>query len=305
MKLTHCAPSKVGPLVTAVLVCWNHERYVREAVLSALAQNHAPMELLVFDNGSSDGSRRELKALQADFSFTLICQENVGLVRTLNRALERAEGKYLAILATDDAWLPDKTTKQVAFLESYPDVDVCSGQTRGVDSEGNPAARNPLERPGDATFVDLMSLGCFVYGPTMMCRVDTLRQVGGFDEELRIEDYSLALQMTAAGRRVHVLADDLTLYRRHEASWSAGGLYPDLLAIGARYRHTPEYRAFYRRHFPLRFWSLVKDGRKREAWRIFLSEPEVRSWNNLGRGWIRMLIPYALVNFYRRVRRPT
>lgn len=299
MTLTTQADAASLPLVTAVLICWNHERFVRSAVLSALGQTYRNIQLIVFDNGSTDGSRRELEALRAEHEFTLICQGNVGLVPALNQALAMARGKYLALLATDDIWFADKTAKQVAFMQAHPDVHLVSGQVQAIDEDGRPAGRHRLERPGEATFADLMSMGCFVYGPTILCRTETLREMGGFDESMRIEDYSLALRLTHEGRRVFVLRDDLTYYRRHASSWTARSIDPELGEIGARFRHTPEYPAFYRHHFPLTFWRLVRDGQKRVALRLLVCEPVPWTWRNVGRGLIRMLIPYSLVRAYR------
>ena len=96
------------PPVTAVLVCWNHERFVRQAVLSALQQTYPNIQVIVFDNGSSDGSRRELEALAKEHEFTLVFQDNIGVVRALNKGLTLGRGKYFTMLATDDVWLPDK-----------------------------------------------------------------------------------------------------------------------------------------------------------------------------------------------------
>src|SRR5690349_4879345 len=96
-------------LVTAVLVCWNHARFVRCAVSSVLRQSHPHVQLIVIDNGSTDGSIPILEELGAEHGFTLICQENVGLVRALNQGLALARGKYFACLATDDVWLEHKT----------------------------------------------------------------------------------------------------------------------------------------------------------------------------------------------------
>jgi alpha-1,3-rhamnosyltransferase len=302
----HARSDGAHPLVTAVLVCWNHERFVREAVLSALAQNYPSMELIVFDNGSTDGSRRELLALQRDHAFKLVCQDNIGLVRTLNKALSMARGKYFAALATDDIWLPEKTACEVSFLEANPNVDLVSGQIECIDADGNRIHPPLVVRPGEVSFGDLMAYGCFVYGPTAMCRTEMLRAIGGYDESLRIEDYSLALKLTYDGRRVVSLPDVLTLYRRHGNNWTAGSVAPELAEIGNRYRNTPEYRVFYQRNFPLSFWQLVADGHKRQALRTLLTEPVPWTWANVGRGLARMLIPYALVRAYRalRSRRP-
>jgi len=290
------------PLVTAVLVCWNHERFLEAAVLSAVRQTHADIQLIVIDNGSTDGSQAKLETLAAEHGFALVCQGNVGLVRALNQALAMARGKYFAALATDDVWLLDKTAKQVAFLEANPGVDLVSGQIAGIDAEGRPLDVPVVVRPGEVTFADLMAHGGFIYGPTMMCRVETLRAMGGYDESLRIEDYSIALKFAHEGRRLVVLPDVLTHYRRHGNNWTAGSVDPDIAAIGEKYRGTPEYRAFYQRSFPMEFWQLVRDGRKREAWRVLLNEPVRWDWNNVGRGLLRMPIPYSLIRAFRALR---
>lgn len=288
-----------GPLVTAVLVCWNHERYLRSALLSALNQTYANIEVIVIDNGSIDGSRRELLSLRNEFEFTLVCQDNVGLVKALNQALRIARGKYFTGLATDDIWLPNKTACQVAFLEANPNVALVSGQVNGINSDGRPIDVSSVVREGDATFKDLMAQGCFVYGATAMCQTNTLREIGGYDESLRIEDYSLALKLSYMGRRVVVLPHVFTLYRRHETNWTKGSIDSELEEIGAKYRHTSEYRNFYRYHFPMRFWQLVRVGRKLEAIRLLRDEPVPVTWANLGRGLLRMLVPYWLIRRYR------
>ncbi|MEP7102110.1 MAG: glycosyltransferase [Burkholderiales bacterium] len=287
------------PLVTAVLVCWNHERFVRAAVLSALQQTDANVQLIVFDNGSTDGSRRELEALRAEHEFTLICQENAGLVKAINRGLALAKGKYLAILATDDIWLPHKTALQAAFMEANPEVAMVSGQVAFIDADGQPMAHPGGQRIGEITFADLMGKGCSVHGPTVMVRIDVLREIGGYDETLRIEDYSMALKLTHDGRRVVVLPDSLTLYRRHGNNWTAKPIDPDIIEIGNRYRDTPEYHLYFRYHFPLTFWRLVQGGKKMQAWRLMCSEPVPWTWANVGRGMVRMLIPYSFVKAVR------
>lgn len=290
------------PPVTAVLVCWNHVRFLRKAVESVFHQTYPNIELIVFDNGSTDGSRAELERLRAEHEFTLVLQDNVGLVRALNRGLELSKGKYIACLSTDDIWLADKTAIQVAYLEANPDVHLVAGQIESIDADGNFSAVPTVKRSGEPTFKELMTRGNYVPGPTTMCRVSTLQSFGGYDETIRIEDYSLVLKLTYLGMRVVVLPESLTLYRFHGSNWSAGSLESELLEVGAPYRHTPEYAAFYRFHFPLRFWYLVKEGRKMSAWRLLLSEPVPWTWANVGRGLVRMLIPYFLVRLVRRLR---
>ncbi len=296
------ADTEALPLVTAVLVCWNHVRFVRKAVESVFAQTYPNIELIVFDNGSTDGSRAELEKLRAEREFTLVLQDNVGLVRALNRGLALCKGKYIACLSTDDIWLPDKTALQVHFLESHPDVHLVAGQIESIDADGKLSAVPTVKRSGEPTFKELMTRGNYVPGPTTMCRIDTLNALGGYDESIRIEDYSLVLKLTYRGMRVVVLPQSLTLYRFHGANWSARSLEAELLEVGAAYRHTPEYRDFFRFHFPLTFWHLAKDGSKMSALRLLLSEPVPWTWANVGRGFVRLAIPYSLVRLVRKLR---
>src|SRR6185312_9544472 len=114
--------------------------------------------------GSSDGSRQELEALRAEHGFTLIFQDNIGLVRTLNRGLAMAEGEFVAGLATDDVWLPHKTALQVDYLLAHPDVELVAGQIESIDADGMPNAVPTVKRWGEPTFAELMTRGNYVPG---------------------------------------------------------------------------------------------------------------------------------------------
>jgi alpha-1,3-rhamnosyltransferase len=290
------------PLVTAVLVCWNHVRFVRAAVESVVHQTYPNIELIVFDNGSTDGSRRELEALRAEHGFTLVLQDNVGLVRALNKGLAMSKGEFFACLSTDDVWLPHKTALQVDYLVTHLDVQLVAGQIESIDADGRMSLVPTVKRSGEPTFADLMTKGNYVPGPTVMCRTTILRELGGYDESVRIEDYTLVLKLTHHGHRVVVLPDSVTLYRSHGANWTGKSIDLELHEMGTLYRHTPEYRGFYRLHFPLSFWRLVHDGHKREALRVLFTEPVPWTWANVGRGLVRMAIPYGLVRLYRTLR---
>jgi glycosyltransferase involved in cell wall biosynthesis len=285
-----------------VLVCWNHERFVRAAVLSVLSQTHRNIQLIVFENGSTDSSRAILEELQKTHDFTLVCQENVGIVRALNAGLKVARGEYFTILATDDIWLSDKVERQVAFLRRHPDVHMVSGLVTAIDENDAEMAFPMSVRTGEVTFADLMARGNNVLGPTVMCRTSTLRNVGGYDESVRIEDYSLALRMTHEGHRVVALNEVFTRYRRHSGNWTARSLYPDVRAVGQRYRHLPEYRDFVRHNMHRTFRRLAATGQKRAAMELLRSEPIPWTWDDVGVGFIFLLAPAPVIALFRRVK---
>jgi alpha-1,6-rhamnosyltransferase len=284
-----------------VLVCWNHAAFVRHAVESVAKQSRRPQQILVFDNGSTDGSREILRELERELGVTVIFQENVGLVRTLNRGLAIATGEFFAMLATDDAWQRDKTALQAAFLEQHTDVHMVSGQVHIVDEQGEPMSFPNEGRPGRVTFADLMTRGNSVFGPTVMCRTATLRELGGYDEALRIEDYSLALRFASRGLGIHVLSEIVADYRRHGSNWTNRPLTGELAEIGHRYRDRPEYRAYVRHHFPRHFRALVESGERRAALRWLAREPIEWSWPNLGVGSVKFVVPRCVIGVLKKM----
>ena len=288
------APALQPGAVTAVLVCWNHAPFLRASIESVVRQTRRAQQILVFDNGSTDGSRELLRELEREFGITLVFQDNVGLVRTLNRGLAMATGEFFAMLATDDMWAAEKTALQAGFLERNTDVHMVSGQLRIVDEHGKPLDFPNEPRPGRATFAGLMTNGNCVFGPTVMCRTATLRAIGGYDESLRLEDYSLALRFAHKGLGVHVLPDVLADYRRHGSNWTNRPLTNELLEVGHRYRACREYRDYLRYHFPQRFRSLVETGERGAALRWLWREPIEWSWANLGVGLIKLVLPAAI-----------
>jgi alpha-1,3-rhamnosyltransferase len=287
-------PDSSPPLVTAILVCWNHERFVRQAVQSALKQTYSNLEVIVFDNGSTDASRAELTAMQQEHGFKLIYQDNVGLVEALNRGLAMARGKYLAPLATDDVWLEDKVERQVRYLEANPDVHMLAGGLQFIDASGRVMERELKVRAGDQTFSDLMRNGCSVYGPTVMSRVETLRRLNGFDSRSRIEDYTTALHFARAGYRVVVLDEVLTQYRRHESNWTSKPIWAERLELGQIFRSTPEYRQFVR-HSLRGYFRDLAGSNKIAACRLLMNEPIAWTWDDVGIGMLKLATPKRLL----------
>jgi len=109
------------PLVSAYVTCFNQVKYVVETLDAVRAQTYPNMELIVCDDCSSDGSQEVIKHWMAQNwpdAVLIEHQKNMGICRTFNDILSVARGKYLAGVAGDDLWLPEKTTWQVDILES-------------------------------------------------------------------------------------------------------------------------------------------------------------------------------------------
>ena len=153
-----------APAVSVLMPSYNYRRYLEEAIGSVMSQTCRDFELIIFDDGSHDGSLEYAREWQARFPGQIRVEIheghcNRGLLETYRAAMRLARGKVVAFLESDDVWEPENLEKKMKVLEKYPDVGVvCSryrpfGWKRGVLYwrlyELANAAGNPMGRPAD------------------------------------------------------------------------------------------------------------------------------------------------------------
>jgi len=124
---------------------YNAERYLREAVDSILCQTLTDFEFLIIDDGSTDSSAAILQSYTDPRLYFVQNPQNLGLTVTLNRGLEMARGEYVARMDADDISLPERLARQVAFLDSHPEIGIV-----GVWAEAFGDARFKIPHPTDA-----------------------------------------------------------------------------------------------------------------------------------------------------------
>lgn len=127
------------PLVSVVMPVYNVERFVGEAVESVLQQRFKKWELIVVDDGGSDGSIAICRAFD-DPRIRIVSQANRGLAGARNTGIAHARGRYVALLDSDDRWHRDKLLLHVIHLEANPKVDVSYSGSRMIDAIGRPLA---------------------------------------------------------------------------------------------------------------------------------------------------------------------
>jgi glycosyltransferase involved in cell wall biosynthesis len=186
------------PRVTVVVPAYNAAAHVRRAVDSVLAQTWHDLELLVVDDGSTDGTLDALAGYGE--RLRVLRQANAGPAAARNRGLREAGGEYVAFLDADDHWEAGKVAAQVALLDAHVDIGFCSTATRVVDDTGNTVASWPCLPAGTPLPDALFMNGAAVSGSTsgVMARRSLLQQVGGFDAALRgFEDPDLWIRLAA------------------------------------------------------------------------------------------------------------
>lgn len=203
-------------LVSVVIPSYNHRAYVESAVRSALAQTHPAVQVIVIDDGSSDGSREFLEELATRERFEFISQSNAGICRTLNRAIrERARGTHVALLASDDYWVPEKLALQLERLRGEAGAELCFSQAREfrrVPADVFGAPFPARVREGDV--LRHVVLRQHVPAGTLLFTRALYDRLGGFDESLKEEDWDFVIRAAAITRFVAV-QQPLLLYRGH------------------------------------------------------------------------------------------
>lgn len=124
------------PLVSVVMVAYNHEKYLRETMASVFAQSLSDLEVILVDNGSTDNSADIISGFN-DPRLKVIRQENLGLSLAYNIGIESSRGKYIALGNADDTWEPEKLKLQVAAMQNNPQAAVSFAGARLIDDDGN------------------------------------------------------------------------------------------------------------------------------------------------------------------------
>ena len=213
--------SKIGtPLVSVVIPSYNHGIYIQECIRSVIAQGYDNIELIIIDDGSSDSSVAiigELISLceKRFVRFKFISRENKGLSTTLNEAIEWCEGVYFSAIASDDVMLPQKTSTLVNCIDNNDGLaGVFSGCFYIDSSKREPGGWCPVA--GIYSFEDIFLRRESMVAPSQLLRLERVKSVGGYKEDVFIEDFYMWLCLTKNGDCLEVLDEVLVGYRQHD-----------------------------------------------------------------------------------------
>ena len=209
-------------LATIVIPSFNHSAYVGQSIESVLSQDHPEIELLIIDDGSSDDSVELIQSYvdqcRSTFKrFEFRSRENLGLAKTLNEALAWATGEYFSMLSSDDTLSTNKTSYLINYLESHKEISGVFGGINQTDITGNVTrVFNPA--PGTWDFQDVLEKKCKLFAPAMLIRTEALRSVGGYWEDIALEDRSITLKLAFADHKLATVSKPLANYRWHESN---------------------------------------------------------------------------------------
>lgn len=219
----------VRGLVSVIIPAFNRVSYLSETIDSVLAQTYKNIELIVVDDGSTDGSYELLQQYQSRKQLTLLKhpnRENKGQAAALNLGLTKASGEFIAVLDSDDLFESDKLALQVNYLQKNTDVGLVYGMGTGIDGQGR-----YLYDIGDPNFIETndpneVLLNCYFLLPqNSLVRRDCYLTAGFFNEDYRAaQDHDMLIRLCEI-TKIAFMPVKLFKYRRHQGSISANGQF--------------------------------------------------------------------------------
>lgn len=208
------------PLVTIVIPSYNHERYVVDSIKGVVSQTYNNVELIIIDDGSTDGSVSRIESMldtcrERFKRFEFRSRPNKGLCATLNEALEWSQGEFFSLIASDDILLENKTSVLVDVLKTDDSIVAAFGGLELIDDLNRPVAS--VYGADKVHTFDEIIMGETVPGaPAGLMRTPALKRVGGYPESLSVEDWYMWLTLTNTGQRLRSIKEPVVKYRLHE-----------------------------------------------------------------------------------------
>lgn len=206
-------------LVSVIIPVYNAEKYIEEAVVSICNQTYAHIEILIINDGSTDGSKNILERLAGkDNRITFVSRENRGLQATLNELIDMADGEYIARMDADDISEPDRIAMQKQYMDLHQDVDVLGTSMRVFGGDNRTyIARRYISR--EQRQIRMLFSNAGLVHPTAFFRSATLdkMKLRYNTENHGAEDYEMWCNILENGGRLEELKDVLFSYRVHSS----------------------------------------------------------------------------------------
>lgn len=294
----------MNPLISIVVPVYNTEKYIAETIDAVIAQTYPHWELILVDDGSTDGSAKIMQAYaEKEARIRYVYKENGGQASARNKGIKEAKGEYISLLDADDLWLENKLSEQIAELESYsPDFLYGLGYYYYPEREKQLEAYDWVsgQMTGE-TFFKVLYHSCAVNTNTVIVKKSLFDKVGYFDESQILrgtEDWDLWLRIAKVANKIYGSPSRLVYYRIHE-----GGIHLQharmligKLTIYKKYDQetlVPQLmrKREYRYHYRELMNHLLKDDRANEIDTYF---KELKQKDRFGFGTIMQGLIYPL-----------
>jgi len=213
-----------------VIPAYNAEQFLSATVASVFAQTVPPDEVIVVDDGSTDGTPALLQSLREVYPLRVITKQNGRQARARNDGIAAARGEFVALLDHDDLWHPTKLERQLDQLVADPSLGVCFTAVNLIRDGTEEVACLESWNPDPAAALQRLLTGCAVATPSaVIARREVLARVA-FDERLKPygADWLAWLEMAATGVRIGYLPEPLVRYVKHETNLTYSASYHEV-----------------------------------------------------------------------------
>jgi len=275
-------------LVTIVIPTYNYARFVEDAVRSAAYQTYLNTEIILVDDGSTDGTAAKLGLLQAEIPhLRVITTKHHGVSCARNRGTLAGRGQFVAYLDADDLWHPTKIEKQVhAMLQNWDDPEWAAVYClfRPIDADARVVANAPAFEARGYFFARHLAMNPIGTVSGLMVRRDVMLEIGGFDQTLSYcEDLDAQLRVSKR-HKIELVREYLVVYRKHRDSASQNHVRMADAAIEVLGKHASDpalpkqlHSATYAAAYRYSWLKYLKGGKTLKAFetlsRALLSEP--------------------------------
>jgi len=212
----------LNAFVSIIIPCYNAEKYIAETIASVMNQTYSNWELIIVNDGSTDGSKQFIKQFEnKEQRIRIINKLNSGVSDTRNKGLELANGEFVTFLDADDVWHITNLEKKVNFL-APTDYDVVYSYCQMIDEHSN-QINKILTGENDLKIEDFLSLKAnYNTAPSgVVFKKHVLDKIKGYDTNLSNNaDQDILIQTLAQGFKIDVIHEILWDYRIHEENMS-------------------------------------------------------------------------------------
>ncbi|WP_025828663.1 glycosyltransferase [Acetobacter okinawensis] len=211
------------PRVSVCIPSYQHKSFVKDSIYSVIAQTYQDFEMVVTDDGSTDGTVDIIESINDPRLKLKRFPENRGACCALNDTLQRAEGEYVCFLPSDDIFLPNKLEQQVAYLDAHPEIGAVFSYPVFIDEGNNVIPDQSSTFNGNVFLMQNRSqsewlrhfffVGNCLCHPSLMIRKNCYAQLGAYDERLaQLPDFEMWIRLLTA-YPIHIMPEPLVGFR--------------------------------------------------------------------------------------------
>jgi glycosyltransferase involved in cell wall biosynthesis len=204
-----------APVISIVMPFYNAAPYLAEAVKSILDQTFSNFEFIIINDGSTDGSEKIIQSFSDKRIKYIVNPENRGLVYSLNKGLDAAEGSLIARMDGDDISMPERLERQFEYLRMHPEADLVASQVQLINEKGQLTGFWKEDRDNNSPELikEFLSVNNCIAHPTILAKADVIQRLRYREVQGQAEDYDLWLRWVSAGKTIHKIEKVLLQHR--------------------------------------------------------------------------------------------